>query len=343
MNKIFELMRPLILILILLNINVCLSGQAYATEQQIEDGKDSVYQQLQKSLKPEYYMNPPNLSYSSKEYYTEDSKQLLVEVLEDTWMTYDQKLALAKQEVLKRLNNEIDISEAISSDTVKYKDFSSSRRKHFKVYADSLKRLKFSNLDTMESFQVIVQEQIQRINARRMPNIYIYTSGMMDDERFIPILQELLSNSVKYDINAVKLALARYKVEPYNKQILDENKIDINELKNINLVELILLENNKIFPRVAFLCNQEIVREYAKLLHLNHFDCIDEGDYQICSVPSSVIIGLDNILLNNDFKAHFKNISPYTVTDKQINWALDWIKKNYGNYELNRNFYPGLR
>lgn len=333
-------MRPIIIIFILISISPSIYGQK---EQKIVTGKDSVYQQLLRAKRPANYLNPPGLSYSTKQYYTEKSKLLLLELLKDNWITKAQKLSLAEGEVWKKINNEIATSEAIITDTVKFSRISESRRSHFRAHTDSLKALKAMDVDTVDIFQELLQKQVQEINDRRIPNLYIYTAGMMDDDRYIPILKEMLEDTVKYDPHAVKITLARYQIEPFKSEILDKYKIEIEEAKKIDLSDMILIESNEIFPVVAFISNKEFVREYAKLLELRHFDCIDEGDYQICSVPSSVIIGLYNIILNKDFKSFFKEISPYTITHADIEWAQNWLEQNYGNYELDRNFYPVLR
>lgn len=312
-------------------------------EQRIAAGKDSVYQQLLRAKRPENYLNPPSLSYSSAPYYTEASRQILLEILKDDWITEEQKRKEAKKRVWQQVNRQIDTYEDVINDTIKYEGFK-RKRKHFLTLLDSLKELKRLNVDTVNSFQTAVNRWMQEMNIRRMPDLYIYTSGMLDSTLYLPFLKEALKDTVKYNPCAVKMALARYKINPYQTEMLKEHKIDLKDLRGQSINELTLFETRIAMPRLFYLCSQESVKEYSKLLSLGHFKRIDEDDYSIYSIPSGVLGALSVLILNTDFQEYLRKVNPPdNVTKDHITWVQNWLEKNYGNYELDRNFYPGLR
>jgi len=311
-------------------------------EQRIAAGKDSVYQQLLRAKQPENYINPPSLSYSSVPYYTKASKQLLLEVLEDEWITEAQKRKEAEKKVWQEVDRQISTYEDVTNDTIKYSGLK-RKRKHFQILLDSLQRLKQLNVDTVAIFQAAVNRWVQEMDQRRMPDLYIYTAGMLDSAFYVPFLQEALKDTVKYNPYVVKMALARFRLNPYYSTSLETNQIDIDQISNMELVDALLTNNRDIFPKLVYLCSQESIKEYSKLLALKYFECIDMDDYSVCSIPSQVLLAITNVLLNESFKNYIASIDKFNITKEDITWVQNWLEENYGNYELDRDFYPGLR
>lgn len=315
-------------------------------EQRISAGQDSVYQQLLRAKRPENYLNPPSLSYSSAPYYAEASRQLLLEVLKDDWITKEQKRGEAEKKVWQQVDRQIDTYGDVISDTIKYKGFK-KKRQHFITLLDSLKRLKQLNVDTVNSFQTVVNRWVQEMDQRRIPDLYIYTAGMLDSMLYVPFLLKALEDTVKYNPYAVKLALARNKVDPFVQEVMENNSINIKLFKKEE--DQYYLSNTEIFPVLAYLASDNSIREYSKLLTLEHFECIDYGDYEKCSIPHSTIENLYIMVLNESFRNYLKDYmvgvvpDPKKLSNREITWVQNWLKENYGNYELDRNFYPGLR
>ncbi len=315
-------------------------------EQRIAVGKDSVYRQLLRAKQPKNYLNPPSLSYSSASYYTEASRQLLLEVLKDDWITKEQKRSGAEKKVWQQVDRRIDTYENVISDTIKYKGLK-RKRKHFLTLLDSLKELKRLNIDTVNSFQTALNGWMQEMDQRRIPDLYIYTAGMLDDDRYIPLLKEALNDTIRYNPYAVKLALARNKVDPLVQEVMENNSINIKLFKKEE--DQYYLSNTEIFPVLAYLASDNSIREYSKLLTLEHFECIDHGDYEQCSIPHSTIENLYIMILNKSFRNYLKDYmigvvpDPKKLSNREITWVQNWLEKNYGNYELDRDFYPGLR
>lgn len=312
-------------------------------EQRITAGKDSVYQQLLRAKQPENYLNPPSLSYSSAPYYTEASKQLLLEVLKDDWITEAQKRKEAYKQVWQEVDRQINTYEDVVGDTIKYKGLK-RKQKHFQALLDSLQRLKQLNVDTVTSFQSAVNRWVQEMDQRRMPDLYIYTAGMLDSVLYVPFLQEALKDTVKYTPYVVKMALARLGLKPHYSEMMNYHRVDLDYLKDLEISDSKRWAIYEIFPALSYLCTQESIMEYSKLLSLKHFKRIDEYDYSIYSVPSRVLGGLSVLILNPDFQEYIRQVDPPdNVTKDHIKWVQDWFKRNYGNYELDRDFYPGLR
>jgi len=313
------------------------------SEQRIAAGKDSVYQQLLRAKRPENYLNPPSLSYSSAPYYTDASRQLLLEVLKDDWITEEQKRKEAEKKVWQQVDRQINTYEDVISDTIKYKGFK-RKRQHFLTLQDSLKELRRLNVDTVNSFQDVVNRWMQEMNLRRMPDLYIYTAGMLDSMLYVPLLKEALEDTVKYNPYAVKMTLARLGLKPHYSEMMNHHRIDLEYLKDMEVSDSKRWVIYEIFPALSYLCTQESIKEYSKLLSLKHFKRIDEYDYSIYSVPSRVLGGLLVFILNQDFQAYLRQVDPPdNVTKDHITWVQNWLEENYGNYELNKNFYSGLR
>ena len=315
-------------------------------EQRISAGQDSVYQQLLRAKQPENYLNPPSLSYSSAPYYTEASRQLLLDVLQDDWITEEQKREEAYRQVWRVIDQQITSYQNIITDTVKYSRVK-SKHKRLKVVVDSLKSLKQStDLDTAYFFQQQITSKLEEFVKKSIPNQYVYTAGMLgNDPRFIQLLQEALKDSIKFDPYAVKMSLARNDIGAYAEEMLEKNRIETEWFKKDKFdSDLRFYENNEAFPNLAYLNTQESIKEYSKLLAIEHFEQIDGGDYTLYSIPVSVLIGLSNLILNPDFQEYLRQVDPpNNVTKDHITWVQNWLEENYGNYELERDFYPGLR
>lgn len=314
-------------------------------EQEIAQGKDSVYQRLLRMKSPDHFFSSRGLGYYTRPYFTAASKELLVELLKNDWLTQEQKRTIAKKQVWQQIESTIKTSTEVARDTLTYRGFSKERRAGFKKRADSLQRLKNLNTDTIPAFQQAITRVLESIETRQVANELVYTAGMLDDERYIPVLKRALNDTVHFAQQAVKMALARYGIAPYSKDMLAVHRIKPEILKKGKSdSEARLYEYNEAGPSLLYLLSQESIKEYSKLLRLEHFKRIDADDYSLYSVPNNVLVGLNWVILNEDIQSYLASINlPDNVKKEHIQWVIKWLDKNYGKYKLNRDYYPGLR
>ena len=326
--------KLVILIILLLSQHQLVAQVKIKTARQkdIEQALESIhsYKNINKSYKSSV------LPYNQSRYFTEQARKKLLLIIRDGW-TQEEKLNAAEQYIIKSINNEIEFWEKVVKDTVNHKLREGDRVK-YKNYVDSLNRfLNNSDKINIPVYQNSIMEIIKQIESKKIFNELIYTSAMLSDDRFIPILKQSLKDSIHYDPFAVKMALARFGVEPYKTKILKSYYIDLSK-NNWHS------RQNYYASVLFYLCTQESVYEYSKLLNVKYHGVIEADDYMIISVPSETISNLQNIILNKDFQNYLSKVEyiPESIKKKNINWVKKWIKENYGNYELNRDYYPGF-
>lgn len=103
----------------------------------------------------------------------------------------------------------------------------------------------------------------------KINNNIIYLAGMLEDDELIDILQD--SSRTKYfDVHAVELALARRGVEPHYKNVINLNKINLeNESKIPFYSDSLTMEYSYKESTLFYLNSQESIFECTKLLRTN--------------------------------------------------------------------------
>lgn len=190
----------------------------------------------------------------------------------------------------------------------------------------------------------------ERLSNKKVSKHIVLTAGWLDDKRYIPVLKEALNKPEQYNQNIVKIALARFQIEPYYSQILNNNRIDIDKDKRRGVLD-------RKYGILTYLCTQESIYEASKTLFIKR-------KYQYFSAPDSEPIpynyeafGIANFVDNLPYPFKKEDGSTWYYSKKKKMWISptpfmpsifgdkkdiiklgEWFRENKGNYVLDREF-----
>lgn len=313
-------MRILLLLLFMvIQTFTSLYGQDCKT---LECYQEKVYEQMK------YYRAPhrgTDLIHLSQQWYSEKSRKRLLDFLKnENWQKW-----------------EIDtLIKTYLGDTSR-----------FKRYARNIAKRKVTTYQyALDSIMANYKDKLkEQLKERKVSNHVILTAGWLDDERYIPVLKEALNKPEQYNQYFVKLALARFRVEPYYSQILKNSKIDI---KNDNQSTL-----NKKMEDLLYLATQESFYEATKTLYVEReFHMFSEGGkdpyytYALSSLLSCIkAVPLPsyekyygNLLVGEDHyeKRYVMSLPLIYLTSEELQKARKWFENHKGKYPIDRNAFP---
>jgi len=309
----------LLLFFIVIQTCTTLYGQDCKT---LECYQEKVYEQMK------YYRAPhrgTDLIHLSRQWYTEKSRKRLMNLLRnDNWQEWE------IDTLVKDIKGDSSMVKRRARNVAKRKDTT------YQYALDSI----------MSAFK---EELIKREKARKVSNHVILTAGWLDDKRYIPVLKEALNKPEQYSQYFVKLALARFREEPYYSNILKNSKIDI---ENDNQSTL-----DKKLEDLLYLATQESVYEATKTLYVEReYHMFSEGGKDpyytyalslllscIKAVPlPSYEKYYGNILVGEDQyeKRYVMSLPLIYLTREELQKAREWFENHKGNYPIVRNSFP---
>ncbi|WP_074410425.1 hypothetical protein [Aquimarina megaterium] len=227
--------------------------------------------------KDEYIRIPKPYQYN---FFTERAKSRILELLKNTW---------TKKEIESHLN----IKLAYELDTL------NSRNSFYKRVKRIAKRDSIP-IDNVWGQMLDKRSKAYKklITDQKVPGDIVLLAGYLKDERFIPYLKTLATDTAYYYNYEAQLALAHYTIEPYHIEMVKKNSysenLNFNSFRN-------RLEN------LAYICSKESLQHYYKFCmstdkvynsHENGYDYMAE----------KAIIGLSFLLKNNEMYKEIENI-----------------------------------
>ena len=204
-------------------------------------------------------------------------------------------------------------------------------------------------MDTIPEYKNRLDRLYKSLKKYKLPNGLIYSVAFVEDrDKAIPFLKELLNDTIHINSYAIKIALAKLKVEPFYTSQFIKLKEEVKHIVTVQEDE----NNSRInifyaYPRTGLILTKEAIFAYSKVLEAKYFDTIDHGDVSESSIPIRTLDHLFKLIDNNDFKEHFKNEEGYLksyleCTKEDIKWAIEWFKKNKNKIIVNQNHIPLL-
>jgi len=287
--------------------------------------------------------------YLNKKDYTDENKKLLFQVIKKKYS--DEYIReISKKRVLYGIKSKLkSISKKLkdSSNFTHSNKFLKKRFFNTKKRKEKIEKLLLNpNFDTIPEYKAQLNKLYTSLKNYKLPNSLIYSVAFVEDKnKAIPFLKELLNDTIHINPYAIKISLAKLKVEPfYTSQFLKLKE----EVKHIITVQGD--KNNSrtnifyTYPRAGLLLTKEAILTYSKTLEAKYFDAIDHGDVLESSIPARTLNHLLKLIDNHDFKEYFKNDgypkSYLEYTKEDIEWAIEWLKKN--KLIVNQNHVPLL-
>jgi hypothetical protein len=279
-------------------------------------------------------------------YYSNYAKQRLLELLRNDWAE-EEKHSIAKALIKKDIQKSIQQLNLFLADSAKY--FLSKKRKTFFIrHLDSLQSLVRMDLDSFPEFIQSINNQKIALTDLKVDDKIIFYVGMILDKGYLPALQEALESSEMYNVNIIKLAMARLGVDIFYQEILKKNSIELpykpSYLGKNRIATSILSDYQQRSSMLLYLCTQESIYELSNWLSLTgaeyQFEVISHSGV-ISSIADYAAESLSFMLLNEDFQQYFSNrsVSP-PVQNSDIEFIKNWMESNKGKYELNKTLFP---
>jgi len=289
--------------------------------------------------------------YLNKKDYTDESKKLLLQIIKKRYS--DEYIRdVSKKRILFSFKSELrEISEKLkdSSNFIRLNKFYKSHYFNVKKRQKKIQKI-LSNpkMDTIPEYKNRLDRLYKSLKKYKLPNGLIYSVAFVEDrDKAIPFLKELLNDTIHINSYAIKIALAKLKVEPFYTSQFIKLKEEVKHIVTVQEDE----NNSRInifyaYPRTGLILTKEAIFAYSKVLEAKYFDTIDHGDVSESSIPIRTLDHLFKLIDNNDFKEHFKNegyLKSYLeCTKEDIKWAIEWFKKNKNKIIVNQNHIPLL-
>ena len=290
-----------------------------------------------------------NLQYLpfNKNYYNTQSLNKIKDILENKW-DENEKLNIAKQAIIKSIESQKSDLSNILSDSINYK-INKRRKEIFKNKLNYLEKIDTKYIDTIPGFSEEISIMVSKIDEFVIPHELILLAGYLDQDYFIPILRKSLNDSLIDNTLSIELALSRYLIEPYHSSIIKKN------IPN-NLENLTYQESNAKYDYakkvLLYICSQESIFEFSKLLKLplnipnelvNSHDDVDFIPIPYI-VLEDLLVVVKNEKLKNFFIKKYKtsNFQASLFDKKDIEFAINWLEKEFSNYVLDRNLFFGV-
>ncbi|MBL6445696.1 hypothetical protein JMN32_05210 [Fulvivirga sp. 29W222] len=277
--------------------------------------------------------------------YTSKSKDRIFELLKNEWL--DEELELISINQLKeKLQKDIDFLKQIIGDTIKY-PFAKEKRHEFEERLDSLSSIKDQPIKSNVYLMAHLNEIQKTLADQKVEDKIILISGSIKDARYLEVLKGALGDSLHYNQNAVRLALARMGDRPSLVDVLDRNRIELPYKPNNDKRGMYnpIRDYQERSPALLYLNTQESVLELSKWLSLTsskyEVEAISHtGTY--VPIANYAAEDLVNVILNPDFKKRFssKYYSINSFNPSDLKFIKKWVQENYGKYKLDKNYLP---
>ncbi len=286
-----------------------------------------------------------SVDYYNREYFTDESKKLLLKVIKKRYSDEYIKTATEKRVLLRFKSKLKRVSEKLK-DSTNFMYYGRFDRRDF-VGANRIKKelvsiISSNQRDTISKYKNEIGVLYNYLKKYKIDNSLIYAVAfMIEKDKAIPFLKGLLKDTIHINTYAVKKSLAKLKIEPYYTEQLKELEKEVTyilENKNGGYDKNLTIQRYT-YLRVRFLNTKKAVLIYSKLLESEYFDTIEEDDYSYSSIPIIVLGNLLELIENKDFKSHFKSSSyGYSCSqcvEKDVKWAIEWFKSNKDNIKVN--------
>ncbi len=293
----------------------------------------------------------PNDIPTIRKWYNEVSKNELLKLLENKWPE-EEKQELAELSVRKYLETEIrNLTKSRENPELlpKYK-------KSMQKRLDSLVKITQIKADTFPPFQQAIKKRKKELDDLKLDDRLIRMAGLLDDPRYIPVLRQAMGDSIHFNQQELKIALARFKVEPYHSDMIKFYSIDTKVInkKKINHRELNRYYNSK-RSVLLYISTQESIWELSKFLPVElkvtdsrTLNSDDVGYSPVSRRAFEDIAGrLDNKVIKDYVSANsnelnvnpikFRVLQETPINKKHITFLQKWLQENYGRYELVRD------
>ena len=275
----------------------------------------------------------------NKTSYSEKSKYRLLKLLNNEWDTTELN-NIAKHIFFENIDSKLMSIEKIISDTMGIKK-ESRRYLQFTKLKDSLLQIKKGVFDDNPVIISRINKNKENIKKYPVENKIIYLSAIVEDEIFISALKNLTVKKAN-NHDAVELALARLGENKYRESALQKLEEEITSSVKLKYRELRYLQYYKIMPKALFICNQESIKIYAKLLNVDTLPPINDEEYVFYPISYYALNDLVKIIMNEDFRTKFAKLDINDINFKDINWAKEWIEKNHEKMILDESFIPNM-
>lgn len=290
-------------------------------------------------------------SFAQVRNYNEASKNELLKVLENR-RTDDEIKVLSEIKTRELFDQRILDLQRLQSN----KDLSERQKSKINAQLDTLRKIVATKDTTHPEYLAAIAVQRRAIEQLKVDNQMILVAGMLDDNRFIPVLKKAIGDSIHFDQLSVKLALARLKEEPFHSSMLNYYRVDPNKIASLRSNHYSLHEYFRtISIGLVYIRSQESILELAKFLpvELKVTDpvAINSDDVGYSPVSRQAFEAITWNLNNQEVKDYIKanlnelNINAIQgqvsqespISKKHTIWLENWLQKNFGKYELIRD------
>lgn len=288
----------------------------------------------------------------NEEYFSKETKALLIEVLNKKYS--DEYIRnIAKKRIFISYKTELkEISKKLTDSTnlIYPKSFNRRISDGYEKEKKELEQLLSSGEpDTIPKFKRQFDDLFNYLKKYKVSNSLIYAVAFVEDrQRAIPLLKELLKDTTHLNTSAIKLSLAKLRLEPYYTNQLLKLQEEVNFITSHKNGDNDYNSDINIFyayPRAGMLLTKEAILIYSKLLEAKYFNTIDLGDVSENSIPVRTLNNLLNLINNKDFHENFQDSYGYPkhiFTKKDIKWAKEWFELNKDKLEINEKHIPKL-
>jgi hypothetical protein len=190
-----------------------------------------------------------------------------------------------------------------------------------------------------DSIVNVINQSILSSLPKNIDNGIIYTVAFLNLKEAVPILQKGLTAPEYYNHTLVELALARLGNKELQTKII--NNCIYN--KNLNNIEWVDDYKRKIARKLIFVSSQESIYKLEQWLDTSKVYTLIPDRKPDGKSAYVVLADLKHIILNIDFQELLKefNGDPRRKMDNTLILVCkEWLIKNKGKYEINKNYCP---
>ena len=248
------------------------------------------------------------------DYFSEKARNRLVELFENKWTE-------------KEIESEIKASLNYILDTI-------NPRNNF--YRRVKKIAKKDSLPVKKIWDSLLlkrkNEYRVKIIKNKISNHHVINASYTKDKRFIPYIQELLKDKDYFEKDILKLALARYEIEPYHSEVIKENSFE----KFIKIDEPYDLLGNyrKAAENLVFINSKKSIDELIKFINIEGKAYNYSSDVFADYVAAFVISNLSIILKNRELDKELPELDDMGFNLDSLNKGRQLINKYFTNYSI---------
>jgi hypothetical protein len=236
---------------------------------------------------------------------------------------------------------EKEIKEYLEKDLVEHEG-QYKIQKRAKAFAKGNDSLYKYALDSLKKEMMLsTQDYLKNQNFFGVDPGLILLSAKLDIKKAVPLLELALLDNIHYSQPSVKLALSRLGNKRIEKEIITQCSYN-SALTGQAWNDDFYLKAKKL----AFIATQESISRFIFWFDPSKTFSSTASGGPVFKSSSIVLSYLKHMILNKDFQ---KIIEPFNkdygedysaVNDAMIDSCKEWLKKNKGKYEINRNWIP---